>query len=236
MYRRFCKFDMRWVLGLLCGCCVAAAAAAQPAPGAAAANTTRPRIGLVLAGGGAKGGAHIGVLKVLEEYHVPIDCIAGTSVGALVGAGYASGIPAPELQEFVTGIDWKSVVGGLGQRDLQTIEQKRAGVTYLGCWQSRGPVLLVKWNDGDRDEIPKSMFKMGPAPTSGWMPTRSPTSRSMRPGPASSRCLLRVCSIVPSTSVRRASRCSRPCVSSLSSSWTRPPSSRPRWRVTHATT
>ncbi len=130
MYRRFCKFDMRWVLGLLCGCCVAAAAAAQPAPGAAAANTTRPRIGLVLAGGGAKGGAHIGVLKVLEEYHVPIDCIAGTSVGALVGAGYASGIPAPELQEFVTGIDWKSVVGGLGQRDLQTIEQKRAGVTY----------------------------------------------------------------------------------------------------------
>ena len=43
----------------------------------------RPRIGLVLAGGGAKGGAHVGVLKVLEELHVPIDCIAGTSMGAL---------------------------------------------------------------------------------------------------------------------------------------------------------
>ncbi len=51
-------------------------------------------------------------------------------MGALVGAGYASGIPADELEVFVTGIDWKSIVGGLGKRDLQPIEQKRAGVTY----------------------------------------------------------------------------------------------------------
>jgi hypothetical protein len=50
-----------------------------------------------LAGGGAKGGAHIGVLKVLEELHVPIDCIAGTSMGALVGGGYASGMTADEI-------------------------------------------------------------------------------------------------------------------------------------------
>jgi NTE family protein len=85
---------------------------------------------LVLAGGGAKGGAHVGVLKVLEELHVPVDCIAGTSIGALVGGGYASGIPAAGLEVFVTGIDWKAVVGGVGRRDLQTIEQKRAGVTY----------------------------------------------------------------------------------------------------------
>ena len=105
---------------------------AQPAvSGTAAAQAPgRPRIGLVLAGGGAKGGAHVGVLKVLEELRVPVDCIAGTSMGALVGAGYASGIPAAALQEFLVAIDWKSVVGGLGQRDLQPIEQKRAGVTY----------------------------------------------------------------------------------------------------------
>ncbi len=96
---------------------------AGPAPG-------RPRIGLVLAGGGAKGGAHVGVLKVLEELRVPVSCIAGTSMGALVGAGYASGIPAAQLQEFLLGIEWASVVGGLGQRDLEPIEQKRAGVTY----------------------------------------------------------------------------------------------------------
>ena len=84
----------------------------------------------MLAGGGAKGGAHVGVLKVLEEMHIPIDCIAGTSMGALVGGGYASGIPAAGLEKFVTGIDWKAVVGGVGVRDLQTIEQKRAGATY----------------------------------------------------------------------------------------------------------
>ena len=89
----------------------------------------RPRVGLVLAGGGAKGGAHVGVLKVLEELHVPIDCIAGTSMGALVGGGYASGIPAKDLEKFVTGIDWKKVVGSQGRREFEPIEQKRAGVT-----------------------------------------------------------------------------------------------------------
>ncbi len=72
----------------------------------------------------------MGVLKVLEELHIPIDCIAGTSMGALVGGGYASGIPSQELQDFVLGINWKTVVGGLGQRGLQPIEPKRLGVTY----------------------------------------------------------------------------------------------------------
>ena len=96
----------------------------------AAPANSRPRIGLVLAGGGAKGGAHVGVLKVLEEMHVPIDCIAGTSMGALVGGGYASGIPAKDLETFVTTINWKKVVGSQGRRDLEPIEQKREGVTY----------------------------------------------------------------------------------------------------------
>ena len=95
-----------------------------------AATTARPRVGLVLAGGGAKGAAHVGVLKVLEELHVPIDCIAGTSMGALVGAGYASGISSHDMTTFLLGIDWKTVVGGLGQRGMEPIEQKRQGVTY----------------------------------------------------------------------------------------------------------
>ncbi len=93
-------------------------------------SSARPRLGLVLAGGGAKGGAHVGVLKVLEEMRVPIDCIAGTSMGALVGGGYASGIPAAELEKFVTTINWGKVVGSQGRRDLEPIEQKRAGATY----------------------------------------------------------------------------------------------------------
>jgi len=109
---------------------IASAAPPDASPTSPGAERTRPRVGLVLAGGGAKGGAHVGVLKVLEQMHVPVDCIAGTSMGALVGGGYASGIPAAGLEAFVTGIDWKSVVGGVGRRDLQTVEQKRAGVTY----------------------------------------------------------------------------------------------------------
>jgi NTE family protein len=100
------------------------------APALPAAEAGRPRIGLVLAGGGAKGGAHVGVLKVLEQMHVPVDCIAGTSMGALVGGGYASGIPAAELEKFVTQIDWKRVVGNQGRRALEPIEQKREGATY----------------------------------------------------------------------------------------------------------
>ena len=110
---------------LAAGTGAAAPAGAEPAEPAA-----RPKLGLVLAGGGAKGGAHVGVLKVLEEMRVPVDCIAGTSMGALIGAGYASGIPAKDLEIFLTSIDWKAVVGGVGGRDLQPIEQKRAGVTY----------------------------------------------------------------------------------------------------------
>lgn len=101
----------------------APAASAESADSAMASS--RPRIGLVLAGGGAKGGAHIGVLKVLEQQRVPIDCIAGTSMGALIGAGYAAGLPATDLETFITGIDWGAVVGGAGRRLLQPIEQKR---------------------------------------------------------------------------------------------------------------
>ena len=68
--------------------------------------TGRPRIGLALAGGGGKGWAHIGVLKVLEELRVPIDCIAGTSAGSIVGGIYASGTSVAEMEEVIVGSDW----------------------------------------------------------------------------------------------------------------------------------
>src|SRR5271166_1771885 len=96
------------------------AARGTPAPSAdapAVIPEQRPRVGLVLAGGGAKGAAHVGVLKVLEQMHVPVDCIAGTSVGALVGGGYASGIPASDMEIFLRGVDWRRVIGGLGKRN-----------------------------------------------------------------------------------------------------------------------
>ncbi len=60
-------------------------------------DSTRPRVGLALGGGSTKGAAHMGVLRVLDETRIPVDCIAGTSMGALVGGTYASGMPAAEL-------------------------------------------------------------------------------------------------------------------------------------------
>lgn len=59
-----------------------------------------PKVGLALGGGFARGLAHVGVIKVLEEEHIPIDLIAGTSVGSVIGAGYASGVSARELCEI----------------------------------------------------------------------------------------------------------------------------------------
>ena len=81
--------------------------AAQDAPSRAAGVPERPRIGLVLSGGGARGAAHIGVLKVLEEYHVPIDAIAGTSMGAVVGGLYASGLNAADVERVMQSVDWQ---------------------------------------------------------------------------------------------------------------------------------
>lgn len=72
-----------------------------------AAPAPRPRIGIALGGGFARGLAHIGVLKVLEENAIPIDFIAGTSVGSVIGAAYCSGIDAAELQELAALVRFK---------------------------------------------------------------------------------------------------------------------------------
>jgi NTE family protein len=66
----------------------------------------RPRVGLVLSGGGARGLAHIGVIKVLEEMRIPVDYISGTSMGAIVGGLYASGLSPDELEKIVTSMEW----------------------------------------------------------------------------------------------------------------------------------
>lgn len=88
---------------------------ALPAAGTAATSAAaaeRPRIGLVLGGGTARAFAHVGVLLALEELRVPIDCIAGASMGAFVGGLYASGMPARRLEKLVAGIDWAAISGG----------------------------------------------------------------------------------------------------------------------------
>ena len=69
----------------------------------------RPRIGLVLGGGGARGAAHIGVLEVLEKLHIPIDCVAGTSMGALVAGSYAAGMSPEVMRRELAKADWNDM-------------------------------------------------------------------------------------------------------------------------------
>lgn len=94
--------------------CLAAGLALHPQPQLRAAEGPEaakgaPRIGLALSGGGARGLAHIGVLKVLEELRVPVHCVTGTSMGAIVGATYASGMPLPEMEKFVIEANWDDI-------------------------------------------------------------------------------------------------------------------------------
>jgi len=78
-------------------------ARARPTPIAPSAlSKPKPKIGLALGGGFARGMAHIGVLKVFEEENIPIDFVAGTSIGAAIGAAYCSGVSAKELQEIAS--------------------------------------------------------------------------------------------------------------------------------------
>ncbi len=66
----------------------------------------RPKVALVLSGGGARGFAHVGVIKVLEELGIPIDIVVGTSMGSMVGGGYASGYTTEQMQDIILGVDW----------------------------------------------------------------------------------------------------------------------------------
>jgi NTE family protein len=104
-------------------------------PGSARAETSaepqRPRIGLVLSGGGARGFAHVGVLEVLEELQVPVDFIAGTSMGAVVGGLYASGMSPAELRQVIEDIDWVNAFDDVPPRRDLSFLRKRDDFDFL---------------------------------------------------------------------------------------------------------
>ena len=100
----------------LAAACLATALALSPRLHAWAAETTTasegaaaPRIGLALSGGGARGLAHVGVLKVLEELRVPVHCVTGTSMGSIVAGTYASGLSVAEMEARVRAVDWNDM-------------------------------------------------------------------------------------------------------------------------------
>jgi NTE family protein len=99
-------------------------AVAEPDETAADA-ASRPRVGLVLGGGGARGAAHIGVLKELERLRIPIDAIAGTSMGAIVGGLYATGVDANELERLVASMDWAAALKDESAREDLSFRRKQ---------------------------------------------------------------------------------------------------------------
>jgi NTE family protein len=91
----------------------------------------RPKIALVLSGGGAKGFAHIGVLKVLEEEGIPIDMIVGTSIGSLVGGIYSIGYTSAEIEDIVKSLDWETVLGDELAREFLSDHDKLLKQRYI---------------------------------------------------------------------------------------------------------
>lgn len=107
---------------LLTGLCVAWMCHAEP--GVDTASVARPKVALVLSGGGARGAAHIGVIRLIEEMHIPIDMVAGTSMGAIVGALYAVGYTADEMDSLLMTRDWKVLLSNGVPRTMQPYAQR----------------------------------------------------------------------------------------------------------------
>ncbi|KFZ36198.1 patatin [Shewanella mangrovi] len=90
-----------------------------------AALADRPKVGLVLSGGGAKGAAHVGVIKVLEQHHIPVDYVAGTSIGAYVGGLYALGYSAAEIEQLMMAQNWDSGYSDTIPREALAYREKQ---------------------------------------------------------------------------------------------------------------
>ena len=129
---------------LCCGLTLAALALANPswATEPTPPATTRPVVGLVLSGGGARGLAHVGVLKALEAAQVPVDLIVGTSMGAIVGGLYASGMSANELEREILAVDWGDLFDRREPRQL--LSQRRKEEDF-----ELSPVLQLGFRDGE---------------------------------------------------------------------------------------
>ena len=91
----------------------------------------RPKVGLVLSGGGAKGAAHIGVLKYIEEMGIPIDYIAGTSMGSIVGGMYALGYTSDEILDIISKVDWNRLISNNVDRRKISYSRKRESLTQV---------------------------------------------------------------------------------------------------------
>jgi len=124
---------MRLTAILLGGLLLAGAVHAADPPATAPGSNPAPhlRIGLVLSGGGARGAAHVGVLKVLDDMHVHVDAIAGTSMGAVVGGLYASGLSGRDIEKLLNSVDWQDAFRDRPRRADLGFRRKEEDRDYL---------------------------------------------------------------------------------------------------------
>ena len=116
-----------------------------------ASNGDRPKVGLVLSGGGAKGAAHIGVLKYIEEAGIPIDYIAGTSMGSIVGGMYALGYTSDEILDLISNVDWGNLISNEVDRKKISFTRKQESITQS---------LIIPFSTGtDEEEMQSRSFK-----------------------------------------------------------------------------
>jgi len=100
-------------------------APASQMPQSVSPDGSRKRIGLALSGGGALGLAHVGVLRWMEEHHIPVDSVAGTSMGGIIGAMYATGMSPSEIEKFADEIDWDEAL--LPEPSYDQLSYRRKG-------------------------------------------------------------------------------------------------------------
>ena len=93
------------------------------------ANPSRLKVGVVLGGGGAKGASHIGALKYIEEMGIPVDYVAGTSMGSIIGGFYAMGYSPDELTQLIASMDWSQYIGNKIERPLTSKEMRERNST-----------------------------------------------------------------------------------------------------------
>ena len=127
--RRFRQLPARCPL-LLCLLLPATVTVAAGPVASAQQPADRPRVGLALGGGAARGFAHVGVLEWLEEHRIPVDAIAGTSMGGLVGGSYAAGQTAAEVRAMVAGVEWDRVFAGEVEYARQSYRRKEDRRAY----------------------------------------------------------------------------------------------------------
>ena len=131
------------------------AATAEPTSSPNATRVRRPTVGVAFGGGSAKGIAHVGVIRWLEEHRIPIDAAGGTSMGGLIGGAFASGMDARELETFIESLDWDQLFGAspFADKNIRRKADARAYPARLEFGLRGGIVPPVALNSGEYVEL-----------------------------------------------------------------------------------